>query len=101
MTSENLTHKIILEITTEDTEMESIDTEDITDFICEHLNNEFYKDGLSFEPVNDDVLFKSEVKEKLFKLLEKYQYIYRSNIPPSSIRGEGEIAIKEMMKELL
>lgn len=96
-----LKHTIILEITTEDTEMESIDPEDIAEFICETLNNEFYKNGLIFEPINDEVLFKEDVKRKLFKLLEKYHYIYRSNIPSSKIRGEGEIAIKEAMRELL
>lgn len=95
-------HTIILKVTTSDPEMKDIHTDEVTEFICEILDNDFYKDGLSFEPVNnDEVLFKKDVKDILFKLLDKYNYIYRSNIPSSRIRGEGEIAIKEAMKELL
>ena len=98
---EEYKHTIILEVTTSDPEMKDIDHADVTEFICEVLDNEFYKDGLSFKGVHDEGLFKKDVKDILFKLLDKYNYIYRSNIPSSRIRGEGEIAIKEAMKELL
>lgn len=68
-----ITKVIHIKIIDEDPEMTNADVEDLTEFFIGMLNDEFYKEGLTFEPIDDkEYIPYHTVKKALFKIQEYY-----------------------------